>query len=97
MRARHLRSADRHPTIERAEPATGRDRDRIRSRSGAPESTTVTVHRLRSRACSLRSRAALIEGPLAVSYRRRASELMLQAWLLEVRSGVPLDQIPTAA
>jgi len=71
--------------------------DRDRDRSRVEESLTVTVHRLRSRACSLRARAGAIQGPLAVSYRRRASELMFQAWLLELRSGVPLHDIEAAA
>jgi hypothetical protein len=38
-----------------------------------------------------------MDGPLCISYRRRASELMLQAWLLEVRSGLPVTDIAAAA
>lgn len=57
----------------------------------------VDARGLRARAERLRRRAGHDDGPLAVSYRRRASELMLQAWLLEIRAGVPLDRIPAAA
>lgn len=53
--------------------------------------------RLRRRASSLRTRADAMDGPLSISYRRRASELMLQAWVLEIRSGLPFTDIAAAA
>ena len=53
--------------------------------------------RIRRRALNLRARATSMDGPLCISYRRRASELMLQAWLLEVRSGLPFADIVAAA
>ena len=34
---------------------------------------------------------------LATTYRRRASELELEAWASEVRSGLPLDAITAVA
>lgn len=41
------------------------------------------VRMLRSRAASLTSQAKGLHGPLAVTYRRRARELALEAHLLE--------------
>jgi hypothetical protein len=52
---------------------------------------------LRSRAASLRSQADQLSELLATTYRRRASELELEAWILEVEAGVPVDQIPSPA
>jgi len=64
---------------------------------GVHQELATDALRLRRRAASLRARSASMEGPLRVSYRRRASELMLQAWLLEVRSGLPFTDIAPAA
>lgn len=43
-------------------------------------------HMLVARAESLRAQAAMLPDVLAGTYRRRASELELEAWVLEVRS-----------
>lgn len=61
------------------------------------EELLVEAQHLRHRAESLRTQAASLDHFLATSYRRRASELELEAWLLEVRSGLPLDEIRAAA
>lgn len=42
---------------------------------------------LQARARSLRAQADHLDDLLAQTYRRRAAELELEAWLLEVRSG----------
>lgn len=55
------------------------------------------AHLLRERARGLRDQAEQLDDLLATSYRRRASELQLEAWLLEVRSGLPESLIHTAA
>ncbi len=52
---------------------------------------------LRERATSLRSQADLLPGVLASTYRRRASELELEAWVAELQSGVPVEQVRPAA
>ena len=52
---------------------------------------------LRDRAESLRAQAWLLSAPLQTAYRRRASELELEAFLAEVQSGLPYDQIHNAA
>jgi hypothetical protein len=53
---------------------------------------------LRSRAEHLRHEAGDLHDVLARTYRRRASELDLAAWVHEVRSGLPSDRItPVAA
>ncbi len=101
MRARHLQPAER----PQQRPARRPEQPLAASNPAEPaawpattsEPVAVTVHRLRSRACSLRIRAEATDGPLTVPYRRRASELMLEAWILEVRSGVPVSEIPSAA
>jgi hypothetical protein len=48
---------------------------------------------LRDRATSLRRQAAQLEGVLADTYRRRASELELETWIAEVQSGLPVEQV----
>lgn len=53
--------------------------------------------RLRCRARALRSMADRVDPILAPSYRRRASELELEVWILEVRSGLDPDEPPVAA
>lgn len=52
---------------------------------------------LRHRAESLRAQARHLPEVLAVTYRRRASELELEAWVREVEAGVPYDRIRPAA
>lgn len=56
-----------------------------------------TPELLRSRAASLRSQATGLSPLLATTYRRRASELELEAWVLDVESGLPYDEIRPAA
>ena len=63
-----------------------------------PDTQLVSVaHALRERATSLRVQADSLTSPLATAYRRRASELELEAWLDELQSGLPYDQIRPAA
>ena len=52
---------------------------------------------LHSRALALRATARAIDPILAVSYRRRASELELELWIHTVRSGGTSDDPPKAA
>ena len=53
---------------------------------------------LRGRANHLRGEATELDDVLASTYRRRASELELEAWIAEVQSGVPYDDVsPIAA
>jgi hypothetical protein len=51
---------------------------------------------LRERAASLRAQADALTSPLASAYRRRASELELEAWVSEVQAGVPEDELAVA-
>ena len=55
------------------------------------------LSRLQQRAESLRQRACSVDPILATSYRRRASELELEVWILLVRSGDNPDDSPLAA
>jgi len=48
---------------------------------------------LSQRATSLRSQAESLPSVLAATYRRRASELELEAFIAEVQSGIAYDQI----
>jgi len=48
---------------------------------------------LSQRAASLRSQAEPLPSVLADTYRRRASELELEAFIAEVQSGIAYDQI----
>lgn len=48
---------------------------------------------LRRRAAGLRDQADELDPVLAETYRRRAAEMELEAWVCEVRSGVPADSI----
>ena len=89
MRASHITAADHH-SIDVPVATSATD-------PGVDQAMVTDAMRLRRRAASLRARAGSIDGPLNLSYRRRASELMLQAWLLDVRSGLPLTDIPAAA
>ena len=52
---------------------------------------------LRQRADSLRSQAPTLSPLLGTAYRRRASELEFEAWVSELQSGVPYDQVHPAA
>jgi hypothetical protein len=52
---------------------------------------------LRRRAVQLRREAGRLDAVLARSYRRRASELEMQAWLVEVLAGVPDAELHHAA
>jgi hypothetical protein len=58
---------------------------------------TEAAELLRSRAASLRAQADALPELLATTYRRRAAELELQAWVTDVESGVPYDLIRPAA
>lgn len=51
------------------------------------------AHSLSQRAASLRSQAESLPAVLADTYRRRASELELEAFIAEVQSGIAYDQI----
>lgn len=62
--------------------------------SRAVDATSLaTAVRLRHRAQGLRTQARALEPVLASTYRRRAAELELQAWVAEVASGLPADQL----
>jgi hypothetical protein len=53
---------------------------------------------MRRRAAGLRHEADGVANDLvARSFRRRASELELEAWVLEVRAGVPSSELHPAA
>lgn len=51
------------------------------------------AHSLSQRATSLRDQAESLPAVLAATYRRRASELELEAFIAEVQSGIAYDQI----
>ena len=53
-----------------------------------PADIAQRTAQLSQRATSLRAQAADVPGVLAQAYRRRAAELEMEAWALEVRSGV---------
>jgi hypothetical protein len=57
----------------------------------------ATAQALSDRAAALRNQAAAFDEVLATTYRRRAAELDLEAWVHTVRSGLPVDQIQLAA
>jgi hypothetical protein len=52
---------------------------------------------LRQRADSLRTQAPALTDLLGSAYRRRASELEFEAWVSELRSGLPYEQVHPAA
>jgi len=52
---------------------------------------------LRHRAESLRTQSQKLDAFVGASYRRRASELELEAWVLDIQSGLPYDRIVSAA
>ncbi len=63
-----------------------------------PNQALVKVaHSLRERARSLRVQAESLSAPLAAAYRRRASELEMEAWLDDLTAGLPYEEIPAAA
>jgi hypothetical protein len=51
---------------------------------------------LREKAASLRAQAVMLSVPLASAYRRRASELELEAWISEVQGGAPEHRLQVA-
>jgi hypothetical protein len=53
------------------------------------ENGVRTAAELRRRAGQLRAQADHLGDVVANSYRRRASELEMQAWVVELQSGVP--------
>jgi hypothetical protein len=69
-------------------PAIDIDIDEVRVREAAE---------LRHRATQLRRQAARLDDVLATSYRRRASELEMQAWVTELQAGVPDSKLRRAA
>ena len=52
---------------------------------------------LRRRASQLRRQAGRLDEVLATSYRRRASELEMLAWVVELQAGVPDSELHHAA
>jgi hypothetical protein len=52
-----------------------------------PSEITHHVNVLHQRAASLRAQAESLPELQATTYRRRAAELELEAWAIEVRSG----------
>jgi hypothetical protein len=61
------------------------------------EGLVAEADHLRHRAERLRRQASGLDDVLGMSYRRRASELEMEAWVLEVRAGVPEQQLHNAA
>ena len=58
-----------------------------------PAEVTHRTTVLHDRAASLRSQADALPEVLAQAYRRRASELELEAWALELRAGGLTDAV----
>jgi hypothetical protein len=52
---------------------------------------------VRARARSLREQAGSLDEVLSLTYRRRASELELEAHLLDAQAGVGADEVHPAA
>lgn len=61
------------------------------------EALVAESAQMRQRAESLRVQAGRLDDVLATSYRRRASELEMEAWVLEIRAGVPEQLLHHAA
>lgn len=62
------------------------------------EAMVAEAAQMRRRAEALRHEAIGVDNELvARSFRRRASELELEAWVLEVRAGVPEKLLHNAA
>ena len=55
------------------------------------------THMLRQRAHSLRHQAERLDLVLANAYRRRASELEIEAWVAALQAGLPYDEVEPAA
>ena len=51
------------------------------------------AHAFQQRAESLRAQAETLDAVLAATYRRRASELELEAFVSEVQSGIPYAEV----
>ncbi|MBI2705958.1 MAG: hypothetical protein HYX32_11820 [Actinobacteria bacterium] len=51
----------------------------------------------RRRAANLRTEASQLDPFVGTSFRRRASELELEAWVMEIQSGLPYERIANAA
>ena len=69
----------------------------ITTTSTVDEVLVAEATHMRHRAESLRHQAADLDEVLGMSYRRRASELEMEAWVLEVRAGVPEPLLHNAA
>jgi hypothetical protein len=65
--------------------------------AGVDSALVAEATHLRHRAESLRQQAGHLDEVLATSYRRRASELEMEAWVLEVQAGVPDSELHPAA
>ena len=52
---------------------------------------------MRDRAAALRLQAEGLDSFLAITYRRRASELELEAFVAELQAGIPYSQVHTPA
>ena len=66
--------------------------------TGAVDEVRVAeATQMRRRADGLRQQAQGLDEVLGTSYRRRASELEMQAWVVEVRAGVPDSDLKHAA
>lgn len=52
---------------------------------------------LRDRSAALRLQAEGLDRFLATTYRRRASELELEAFVVELQAGIPYDQVHAPA
>ncbi len=61
------------------------------------EALVAEATQVRHRAERLRQQAAQLDDVLGMSYRRRASELEMEAWVLEIRAGVPEQLLHHAA
>jgi len=55
------------------------------------------AHTMRQRATSLRTQSDALGAVLAATYRRRASELELEAFVSELQSGLPYDLVQAPA
>jgi hypothetical protein len=57
----------------------------------------AVAHTIRSRAESLRNQSLTVDEVLATTFRRRASELELEAWVTEIQAGLPESQLHALA
>ncbi|MCU0268670.1 MAG: hypothetical protein MUF83_08485 [Acidimicrobiales bacterium] len=65
--------------------------------SAIDDQLTGQARSLRVRAESLRTQAGQLPDVLATAYRRRAAELELEATVLELQAGLPIDVVRPAA